>query len=153
MNQTPPSPVPPNSEPTVAQLQQEIAQLRQQYRAVGQYLWLAIRELRGDEHEITLKTDAIDPLWALAFLQVSDDKGEMDLSRIQILAGTEPPMTEQEKKRLVRQLRGTNKKLTEVLAGLKLNFPQAYVERFISDRVKWDVEKKIWVNTGTESEE
>ncbi len=134
----PPAPDAPPA-PTIADLQREIQQLRQQYRAVTQYLWIAIRLFRPEDHEAELVTNEVDPLWEVAFVHVQDAKGVIDPNRIRILAGTQLPMTEQEKKRLVRRLRGTSDRLAAVMAELKLNFPHAYVEQFIADRVKWKV--------------
>jgi hypothetical protein len=142
MNTPPPSP-----EPTIPQLQQEVAQLRQQYRAVSQYLWTVIRSLRAEEHEVTLDTSGVDPLWALVFLQVNDAQGVIDPNRIQILAGTQPEMTDQEKKRLVRRLAGTKDKLVDAMAELKMDFPPPYAERRISDRVVWKKDPGVWEKT------
>lgn len=97
--------------------------------------------------DVTLDTSKLDPLWQLPFLQVLDDEGEMDPNKIRILAGTLPPLTEQDKKRLVRRLRGTNLELTAVLQEFKFtDYPPHYVERFLLDRVKWDKEQKLWVS-------
>lgn len=125
-------------EPTLAQLQQEIAQLRQQYRAVSQYLWIAIRQFRPDHHEAVLDTSNVDPLWAVAFLQVRDSKGEFAPDRIQVLAGADLPMNDQEKKRLVRLLKEKPElTLADAMTEQKLSFPPDYVERLINDRVVW----------------
>lgn len=56
---------------------------------------------------------------------------------MELLAGTHPEITEQEKKRIVRLLRDTTNKIEEAVAFLKLPFPPAYVEQRIADHLTW----------------
>lgn len=137
---------PPQPKSPEIDLKREVARLQQESRAVSQYLWLTIASLREETMDVILDTSRIDPLWSLVFLHVLDEKGEIDPGRIRVAAATIPPMTEQEKKRLVRRLKGTSERnLAAVLKELGLDhFPTPYVERFISDRVKWNPSSSVW---------
>lgn len=99
--------------------------------------------------EIKLRTDRLPPLWMLAFVQVEDDQGGIDLNKIHILAGEKPPMNDTEKKKIWRRLDGTSDRdIQAVLKELKLDdreFPTLHVEQQIADKIKWDTDLKRWV--------
>jgi hypothetical protein len=87
------------------------------------------------EEQIVISCIATDPLWHLAFLAL--DEENTDPTKIRILAGLMPPITEQEKKRVVRFLRGTTKPVHEAIQELKLPHPPSYVQEQISPRLRW----------------
>ena len=121
--------------------EQEAAQARQQYRAVAQYLWEMIQKFSPETNDIIVPSAVSNPLWELAFLKVEVD-GKIDPNLIRICACTRPEITDQEKKRLVRLLKGTNKSIVEAMAELKLDFPATYVELKIYDRIRWS--NNLW---------
>ena len=125
--------------------QQEISQLRQQYAAVSELLWETIHTLAPETHEAVVLPHASNPLWELAFVRVAGPDGQPDPSgKMRICAATIPEITEQEKKRVVRFLRGTDRPIEDALGELKLPFPATYLEAKIADRIKW--ENKTWVS-------
>lgn len=117
-------PAPPTPE-------QELLQLRRQNDAMSQLMWELVRQSNPETHRAEMPTAVSDPLWQLVFVPGSKD------GTTTILAGTMLPITEQEKKRVVRLLRGTNKKMEDALRELGLEFPAAYVEKQIGDYIKW----------------
>lgn len=118
--------------------QQEIAQLRQQYQAVSELLWETIHTLAPETHEAVVLPHASNPLWELCFVRVEAADGKPDPSgKMRICAATVPEITEQEKKRVVRFLRGTDRPIEDAIAEFKLAFPATYLEAKIADRIRW----------------
>lgn len=117
---------------------QQITQLRQQYAAVSELLWESIRVLAPDAHEVTVLPQASNPLWQLAFLRAQGADGKPDpTGRMRICAATIPELTEQEKKKVVRFLKGTGVPIEDALKEFQLPHPVGYVETRIADRIKW----------------
>lgn len=112
-------------------LEQEVIQLRREKDALSQLLWETVRQASPDTHTLEVPAAVSDPLWLLAFVPGSK------AGTAKILAGTMPPISEQEKKRVVRLLRGTAKPMAEALAELELPYPESYVEREIAAHVVW----------------
>lgn len=126
--------------PTQPQLTpaQELAQLRQQYQAVSELLWETIRTAAPDTHEITIAPHASTPLWELAFVRAAGPDGQPDpTGRMRVLAATIPELTEQEKKHVVRFLRGTDKPIEDAMLEFKLPHPPSYLVAKIADRITW----------------
>lgn len=98
---------------------------------MSQLMWELVRQSNPETHIAEVAASASDPLWLIAFVPGSEGK-------VKILAGANQPITEQEKKRVVRLLRGTSKPMTEALTELRLEFPSAYVEKQISEHLVWD---------------
>ncbi len=94
-------------------------------------LWQLVQLHAPETHELELDETGIDPLWQIAFARGSAD------GKIRVLAGTMPEITEQQKKRVVRLLRGTSKTMVDALAELGLEHPAAYVEKKVADRIAW----------------
>lgn len=117
--------------------QQEISQLRQQYNAVSELLWEVVRLSNPDTHEISLLPHASDPLWELSFIRAELDGKPDPSGKIRICASTIPEITESQKKRVVRLLRGTSTSLPEAMTQLQIPHPISYVEKKISDRLEW----------------
>jgi hypothetical protein len=137
---TPQPPSPKSLKPTPAQTlspQQEIASLRQQYQAVSEMLWETIHQLAPETHEVTVPGAASNPLWELFFLRPEKQDAGDPVARVRICAATIPELSEQDKKRVVRFLRGTGTPLEAALAHLSLRHPPLYVEQKIKDRIKW----------------
>jgi hypothetical protein len=106
-------------------------------------LWELIRQAAPDSHEVEVLPTASDPLWQLAFVQSSDAKS----GKVRILAGTIKPISEQEKKRVVRLLRGTSTPMQTALAQLELErFPPSYVEKEVAKHLAWRPVDKDAVN-------
>jgi hypothetical protein len=129
----------PTDQPTPEQMQQVMQELIQRHAAVSEALWETIRTLAPDTHEVTVSSHASDPLWDLRFIRVAGPDGKPDPSgRIRICAATIPELTEHDKKRLVRYLRGTDTPLEQALAHFRLEHPVAYVAAKLSDRIRWN---------------
>jgi hypothetical protein len=126
---TPKTPQQP-PQPTMQEMEQRLTQLSRQNGELCQMLWEAVRKAAPDTHRLELPPKAGDPLWLLAFNAGSDGK-------VELLAGTHLEITEQEKKRVVRLLRGTATPIQEAIAQLGLPHPPAYVEAKIADRIAW----------------
>lgn len=144
MKTNPPNSLPPSQpKPTP---EQELAQLRQQYSAVCEMLWETVRSMSPDSHEVAVSPHASDPLWELSFLRTESEDGSKPdpTGRIRICASTIPEITEQEKKRVVRYLRGTPVPMTDALRALELPHPPTYVELKIQNYIKWSPEKSYW---------
>lgn len=144
----PPSPTPPpaTSEATPAQAptpdtqsnsqrDQQMRSLHQQNAALSQILWNLVRQYEPTEEQVVVSSIASDPLWQLAFMPA--DAENSDPTKVRVLAGFVPPITEQEKKRVVRFLRGTDKPMMDALEALQLSHPPAYVEQQIAGHLKW----------------
>lgn len=133
--QQPSNPANNQPKPTSAQ---ELASLRQQYNAVSELLWETIRTLAPQTHEVTVLPRASNPLWEICFVRAEGKDGKPDeTGRMRICAALIPEMTEAEKKRVVRFLRGTSRPLEDALAEFQLPHPISYVEAKIADRIKW----------------
>jgi hypothetical protein len=127
--QTPPEPLNP-------QERQELISLRREKAALSAMLWNLVRQAYPDSHSAEVMPAADDPLWQIAFVQSS----VRDSGKVRILAGTILPITESEKKRVVRLLRGTATPMHTALAQLELErFPPSYVEKQIEAHLKWQV--------------
>lgn len=112
---------------------QELISLRREKAALSQILWNLVTMAAPDTHKIEVSPAPTDPLWQLAFVRSSDQES----GKVCLLAGTIPEITEQEKKRVVRLLRGTTKPMHEALAELKIPHPSAYVEDKIKAHLVW----------------
>lgn len=126
---------------------QELLSLRRERAAISQIMWNLVRTIAPEEHQIEVSPTPSDPLWQLAFVQSSDPAS----GKICILAGAIPPITEQEKKRVVRMLRGTSLSMEHALTELKLPYPPSYVEKVVEDRIKWSASKDAAVPSIWES--
>lgn len=125
---------PPNQEALSQNERQELIALRREKAALSEMLWNLVRQAHPETHEAEVSPAAEDPLWQIAFVRSSDEKS----GKIRILAGTIKPITEQEKKRVVRLLRGTATPMHTALAQLELDrFPPSYVEQQITAHLKW----------------
>lgn len=122
-----PSPIPSSTGSVTTELQQ----LRLQKDALSQLLWEVVRKASPETETIEVSSAVSDPLWLLAFVPGSKE------GTTKILAGTMPPITEQEKKRVVRLLRGTNTPMGAALLELKLPYPPSYVEKQIAAHLVW----------------
>lgn len=100
-----------------------------------------------ETHDIEVATTPSDPLWQLVFGPSADEKS----GRVRILAGAIKPMTEQDKKRVVRLLRGTDRQLIDVLIELRMVWPPSYVEAQIATHLKWSEETKQWASVASPS--
>lgn len=130
-NQTP---SPTSSEPLNPQERQELIALRREKAALSAIMWNLVRQAHPETHDAEVMPAAEEPLWQLAFVQSSDASS----GKIRIVAGTIVPITESEKKRVVRLLRGTSTPMHTALAQLELDrFPPSYVEREIAAHLKW----------------
>lgn len=127
-------------------LRQELNALRQEKAAMSQIIWNLVRQLEPAEEQLVVSSIASDPLWQVAFL--SADEKNSDPTKVRILAGALVPITEGEKKRVVRFLRGTSKHMHEALTAFELPHPSDYVMRQIESHLKWDEEKKLWESVG-----
>lgn len=137
------SPTNPPQNPTTSamsqQEMQELTSLRREKAALSGMLWELVRQAAPETHDIEVKAAPTDPLWQLAFVQSSDPKG----GKVRILAGTIKPISEQEKKRVVRLLRGTTMPMDAALTQLKLqHYPPSYVEKQIEAYLAWDNDGK-----------
>lgn len=110
----------------------EIQALRRQVALSSQLLWETVRKLSPETDTATVPAEISNPLWQLAYEASSDGKS------IRILAGTIPPITEQEKKRVVRTLRGTSTRIVDAVLALKLPHPPSYVEDQIKAFIVWN---------------
>lgn len=126
-------------------LEQQLSQLRMQYAAVSEMLWETIREAGPASHEVEVSPNASDPLWELCFLRAAGPDGKPDpKGRIRICASTIPEMTESQKKRIIRFLRGTGHPLEDAMRECEIPHPLTYVESKIADRLKWNPGTSIW---------
>jgi hypothetical protein len=107
---TPKTPQQP-PQPTMQEMEQRLTQLSRQNGELCQMLWEAVRKAAPDTHRLE--------------------------GKVELLAGTHLEITEQEKKRVVRLLRGTATPIQEAIAQLGLPHPPAYVEAKIADRIAW----------------
>lgn len=113
--------------------EQELQSLRYEKAAMSAVIWNLVRLAAPDTHSAEVGTMATDPLWQLAFVQSSNPNS----GRIKILAGAMKPITEQEKKRVVRLLRGTSTPMHTALLQLELPHPPSYVEKEIHQYLWW----------------
>lgn len=121
----------------------ELAMLRNWRATMSVVIWNLVRQAYPETHETEVPTVPSDPLWQLAFVQPSDGSS----AKTRILAGTIKPIAEQEKKRVVRLLRGTTTPMHIALSQLELErFPPSYVEEQISAYLKWEPVKKDELN-------
>lgn len=134
----------PSSNPPQPSLEQQLQQLRMQYAGVSELLWETIRTLAPESHEATVSPHASNPLWELAFVRAEKDGKPDPTGRMRICAATIPEMTESQKKKIVRFLRGTNRPLEDAMRECEIPHPLVYVEQRISDRVKWNPESSLW---------
>lgn len=140
------SPQQPTStaQPSAPTPEQQLSQLRSQHEALSQLLWQVIRAASPEEHTITVLPGASDPLWEI-WCNRSEVDGKPDpTGAIRVCAATIPELTEHEKKKVVRYLRGTDRPLGEALHALKLRHPMAYVEQKIADRIKFNATDRRW---------
>lgn len=130
--------------------EQELNQLRAQYQAVCELLWQTVATCAPDTHRLTVAPAAENPLWELTFLRADEGK------KIEICAATIPELDEQTKKKLVRMLRGTDKKLTDAMTELELRHPAAYLVQKLSDRIVYKVNDEgsagSWASVGRTNE-
>lgn len=140
MSPTPPNPPKdqsskpaPESPQMSEQEMQELLSLRREKAALSQMMWEMVTQIAPDTHVVEVNPTPSDPLWQLAFVRSSDAKSD----KIRIMAGTMLPITEQEKKRVVRLLRGTSTPMHTALAQLKIPHPPSYVEKQIETHLKW----------------
>lgn len=113
-------------------LQQEVTQLRREKDALSQIIWSLVQQTSPDTHSAEIPAAVSDPLWALVFVPGSKD------GTVKILAGSNPPITESQKKKVIRFLRDTTITIPNALIALKYEFPPAYVEKEILPWLKWE---------------
>ena len=116
------------------QLNAELIQLRREKAQLSMILWETIKTLAPDADEVTIAITPRDDLWQIAFLQAP---AEGEIIRTRIIAGTIPALTDAEKKRLVRALKGTAKSIDDVVKEQGLPHPVQYLVRMVADRVRW----------------
>lgn len=109
---------------------------------MSQIIWNLVRKYEPDEEQVVVSSLASDELWQLAFVQA--DAKNTDPTLVRILAGLLPPITEAEKKKVVRLLRGTDKPMHEALAELELPHQPTYVEKQIRPHLVWDKATGAW---------
>lgn len=152
---------PPSNQPPAPTPEQEIQGLRAQHAVDAQIIWNLVRKFCPDEHQIVCSIIADDPLWNLAYLQVDAENSEP--TQVRLAAGALQPISEQEKKKVVRALRGTSRQLHELVMELGLPHPPSYVEQQIKAHCVWlptapdkltkDGPKGAWVNPNSTADE
>lgn len=116
--------------PTMQEMQQKLIQLYRENGELKQMLWEAVQKASPETHRLLLSKSASNPLFHLVLVPGLDET-------VELLAGTHLEITEQEKKRVVRLLRGTATPIQEAIALLGLPHPPAYVEAKIAERIVW----------------
>lgn len=96
--------------------------LRLEKQALAELLWNAVRKAFPDTHEVVVPSRPTDDLWQIGFTHEAEGS-----ENVRVLAGTIPSITEQEKKRVVRFLKGTAHGMEVALAEFKLDHPTHYV--------------------------
>ena len=117
--------------------------LRLEKQAMAELIWNSVRKAFPDSHEVVVPLRPTDDLWMLAFSFEAEGS-----SNVRILAGTIPPITDQEKKRVVRFLKGTAHGMEVALAEFKLDHPAHYVASQISEHLVF--KDGIWTTISRE---
>lgn len=118
--------------PAAPSQDQELIQLRRDEDAMSQIMWELVRHTNPETHTAEVPAAVSDPLWALVF-----ERGSKE-GQVKILAGTNLPITESQKKRVCRFLRGTSRPMEDALRELRFEFPLSYVEQQIAAHLRWE---------------
>lgn len=109
----------------------ELMQLRQQKDVLSRLLWTLVRQANPNTHTAEVPAVVSDPLWELVLERGSKDDA------MRILAGAKLPMTESQRKKVIRFLRDTAILMPDALIALKYEYPSAHVEKEILPWLKW----------------
>ena len=121
--------------------EQQLQQLRMQHSATCEILWESLRTLAPDTHKVTIIPRASNPLWELVFAREPGPDGKPSADgKMVIYASTMAEMTEQQKKKLVRFLKGSMRSIEEAIEEIGTPFPAMYVEVKVKDRIRFDPE-------------